>query len=75
MTINAQKKDGIILKAVFKNLVNSEGHLLSSLHNKNTFMKAEGLQSSNNKTEVVELILTFENLQSGEFAFSKLHDQ
>lgn len=74
ITMNAQEKDGITLTVVIENVLNNEGHVLSALHNEATFMKAEGLETRHNKAEAGELILTFENVQPGEYAFSVLHD-
>ena len=73
-TMNAQEKEGITLTVVIENVLNNEGHVLSALHNEDTFMKAEGLETSHVKAEAGELILTFENLQPGDYAFSVLHD-
>ena len=73
-TMNAQEKEGITLTVVIENVLNNEGHVLSALHNEDTFMKAEGLETSHVKAEAGELILTFENLEPGDYAFSVLHD-
>lgn len=74
ITMNAQEKEGITLTVVIENVLNDEGHVLSALHNEDTFMKAEGLETSYDKAQTGELILTFENVQPGEYAFSVLHD-
>ena len=73
-TMNAQEETGITLTVVIENVLNNEGHILSGLHNETTFMKAEGIKTSKNKAEAGELILTFENIQPGDYAFSVLHD-
>ncbi|MGO4919134.1 DUF2141 domain-containing protein [Maribacter spongiicola] len=74
ITMNAQEKEGITLTVVIENVLNDEGHVLSALHNEDTFMKAEGLETSHDKAQTGELILSFENVQPGEYAFSVLHD-
>jgi len=73
-TMNAQEETGITLTVVIQNVLNNEGHILSGLHNETTFMKAEGIKTSKDKAEAGELILTFENIQPGDYAFSVLHD-
>ena len=75
LTINAQNSEGITLTVVIENVLNSEGHVLSGLHNEDTFMKAEGIKTSKDKAEAGELVLTFENIQPGDYAFSVLHDK
>ncbi|WP_299800121.1 DUF2141 domain-containing protein [uncultured Maribacter sp.] len=74
ITMNAQEKEGITLTVVIENVLNNEGHVLSALHNEATFMKAEGIKTSMDKAEAGELILTFENIEPGDYAFSVLHD-
>jgi len=73
-TMNAQENDGITLTVIIENVLNNDGHILSGLHNENTFMKAEAIKMSKDKAETGELIITFENIQPGDYAFSVLHD-
>ena len=75
LTMNAQNSEGITLTVVIENVLNSEGHVLSGLHNEDTFMKAEGIKTSKDKAEAGELVLTFQNIQPGDYAFSVLHDK
>ncbi|APQ16000.1 DUF2141 domain-containing protein [Maribacter hydrothermalis] len=73
-TMNAQENEGITLTVIIENVLNNDGYVLSALHNENTFMQAEGIKTSKEKAQSGELILTFENIQPGEYAFSVLHD-
>ncbi|WP_291967697.1 DUF2141 domain-containing protein [Maribacter sp.] len=73
-TMNAQENEGITLTVIIENVLSSDGHILSGLHNENTFMKAEAIRSSKDKAEPGELIITFENVEPGDYAFSVLHD-
>ena len=54
LTMNAQNSEGITLTVVIENVLNSEGHVLSGLHNEDTFMKAEGIKTSKDKAEAGE---------------------
>ena len=61
LTMNAQNSEGITLTVVIENVLNSEGHVLSGLHNEDTFMKAEGIKTSKDKAEAGELVLKIFN--------------
>jgi len=74
LTMNAQENEGITLTVIIENVLNDDGHILSGLHTTDTFMRAEGIKTSKNKAETGELVLTFENIQPGDYAFSILHD-
>lgn len=74
VTMNAQGNDGVTLTVIIENVLNDEGHVLSALHNEQTFMKADGIKTSHDKAEAGKLILTFEHIQPGDYAFSVLHD-
>ncbi|HDZ04126.1 hypothetical protein LCGC14_0217860 [marine sediment metagenome] len=74
LTMNAQEKEGVTLTVIIENVLNNEGHVLSALHSEDTFMKADGIKTTYDKAEEGELILTIENVQPGDYAFSVLHD-
>lgn len=63
------------IKVSVDNVLNNNGKVIFSLHNQETFMKTESLQSAestieNNKVEVI-----FENVSPGTYAIMVLHDE
>lgn len=73
---NAQENTkGQTITVTIKNITNNKGHVLLSLHTKDTFMKGPGVQ--NTKAEIVDGIITatFKNVIPGTYAVMALHDE
>ncbi|MEH6681746.1 MAG: DUF2141 domain-containing protein [Sediminicola sp.] len=56
------------------NLVNDEGKVMVSLHQKDTFMKGPGIQNLESTIENGKATLTFDNVMQGEYAILAMHD-
>ena len=74
LTAKAQENDGITLTVIIENVLNNDGHILSALHNEESFLKSDGLIMNREKAEKGKLTLIFENVQPGEYAVSVLHE-
>ena len=58
-----------------ENIKNTNGKVILSLHNSESFMKAKGLKSTTTKIEGDTITLTFDNLTPGEYAIMAVHDE
>lgn len=63
------------VKVTIENPLNNKGHVLIGLHNAETFMKADGLQSAKVKVIDGKAIATFENVTAGNYAVMVVHDE
>ena len=70
----AQDK-GITITVTVDNVTSNEGKVLMSLHNSDTFMKAQGIMDAETTIENGKVTLTFENVLPGEYAILALHDK
>lgn len=73
---NAQEDaTGQTITVTINNITNNNGHVLLSLHTKDTFMKGPGVQ--NTKAEIVDgnITATFKNVIAGTYAVMALHDE
>ncbi|TBM99724.1 DUF2141 domain-containing protein [Hyunsoonleella flava] len=73
---NAQEDTtGQTVTVTINNITNNNGHVLLSLHTKDTFMKGPGIKSV--KSEIVDgkITATFENISPGTYAVMALHDE
>lgn len=71
----AQDTKGNTITVVIDNISNNEGKVLLSLHNQDTFMKGEGIQSTASTIENGAIKVVFENVTPGEYAIMALHDE
>ena len=71
---NAQNKGQTITVAV-NNVTNNNGKVIFSLHTKDTFMKAESIQSAESIIEDGKVKITFNDVQPGIYAIMVLHDE
>ncbi len=73
---HAQKETtGKTITVTVENIRNTNGKVILSLHNSETFMKAKGLESITTKIEGDTITLAFENLTPGEYAIMAVHDE
>lgn len=66
---------GVTLKVEIDNVRGSEGHVLFSLHTKDTFMKSNGIQSTAVVAENGVAYAIFKNVSPGNYAIMALHDK
>lgn len=72
-TAQAEKTHDITVK--INNVVNNNGKVLIGLHNAETFMKNESIQSAESKIENGRVVVTFKNVIPGTYAILALHDE
>jgi uncharacterized protein (DUF2141 family) len=70
----AQEEEGITVTVVLENVLSEDGNILAALHNKTTFMRGPGIRNYKGKAEKGNMTLVFENVKSGTYAVSVLHD-
>lgn len=63
------------IKVSVDNVLNNNGKVIFSLHNQETFMKTESLQSAESTIENNKAEVTFENVSPGTYAIMVLHDE
>ncbi len=66
---------GQTITVTIENIKNTNGKIITSLHDANTFMKGLGLQNSETKIEGNTVTLTYKNVASGEYAIMGIHDE
>ena len=66
---------GQIITVTIENIKNTNGKVLTSLHNAETFMKGIGLESSETKIEGDTVTMTYQNILPGEYAIMVVHDE
>lgn len=72
---NAQDTTGKTITVTINNITNNNGHVLLSLHTKDTFMKGPGIKNAKSKIEDGKITATFENVAPGTYAIMALHDE
>jgi len=63
------------IKVSVDNVLNNNGKVIFSLHQQETFMKTESLQSAESTIENNKVDVTFENVSPGVYAIMVLHDE
>ena len=63
------------IKVTVDNVLNNNGKVIFSLHNQETFMKTESLQSAESTIEKNKVEVSFENVSPGTYAIMVLHDE
>lgn len=63
------------ITVTINNVVNNNGKVLIGLHNVETFMKSESIQSAESKIENGKVVVTFKNVIPGTYAILALHDE
>jgi len=66
---------GHAITVTVKNIKNTNGNIILSLHNASTFMKSKGLESSATKINGDSVTFTFKNVIPGEYAIMGVHDE
>ncbi|MCB4798903.1 DUF2141 domain-containing protein [Neotamlana laminarinivorans] len=74
---NAQESEekGQSITVTIENITNNNGHVLLTLHNETTFMKAAPLKSEKSEIKEGKVIITFKNILPGTYAIIGTHDQ
>ncbi|MBU2938415.1 DUF2141 domain-containing protein [Lacinutrix sp. C3R15] len=67
--------EGKQITVTVKNIKNTNGKVILSLHNASTFMKGKGLESSITEINGDTATLTFKNVIPGEYAIMGVHDE
>ncbi|MCB4809455.1 DUF2141 domain-containing protein [Tamlana sp. 62-3] len=73
---NAQESEekGQSITVTIENITNNNGHVLLTLHNEATFMKAAPLKSEKSEIKDGKVTVTFKNIAPGTYAIIGLHD-
>lgn len=66
---------GANITVTVDNVKNDKGKVVFSLHTKDTFMKGNGIMNAESEIKDGKVIITFENVQPGEYAIMVLHDE
>ncbi len=73
---NAQEDlKGNTITVSINNITNNEGHVIISLHSKDTFMKKTGIKTVESKIVDGKITVTFKNVEPGTYAIMALHDE
>jgi uncharacterized protein (DUF2141 family) len=70
-----EENKGITITVTIDNAKNDTGKVLMSLHTSETFMKGKGIIDSESEIKDGKVIITFKNVQPGEYAIMALHDE
>lgn len=57
------------------NPLNDNGHVLIGLHTEDTFMKGKGLFNAKETVKDGQVLMTFENIPTGNYAVMVIHDE
>lgn len=68
-------QDTYSLTVTVDNVLNSNGHVLVGLHTEETFMKGKGIQNAKAEIKDGKILVTFEDLDPGNYAVMVLHDE
>ena len=68
------QNEGITITVTVDNLTSDKGVVAFALHTEDTFMKGAGIMNAESKIESGKVIITFKNVQPGEYALLGLHD-
>ena len=69
------QNEGITITVSIENVQNDNGVVSFALHTKETFMKGAGVAGAQSKIKDGKVLVTFENVQPGEYAIIALHDE
>ena len=73
---NAQDNQNLRdITVTIENIVNNTGKVVLGLHTEDTFMKGEGVASTESKIVDGKITVTFKNVEAGTYAIMALHDQ
>lgn len=75
ITLSSAQNKGQTISITVNNAVNNNGKVIFSLHNEDTFMKTQSIQSAESIIENGKVKVTFESVQSGTYAIMVLHDE
>lgn len=70
-----EAKTGSHITVTIENITSNEGHVLLGLHTKDTFLKGQGVKGQKSEIKDGKVIVTFENVDPGEYAILALHDK
>ena len=73
--ISFSQDSGITITVTVDNVKNDTGKVIMSLHTNETFMKGKGVMSAQTEIKDGKVSVTFENVESGEYAIMVLHDE
>jgi uncharacterized protein (DUF2141 family) len=68
-------QDTYSLTVTVDNVLNSNGHVLVGLHTEDTFMKTKAIKNAKAEIKDGKILVTFEDLDSGNYAVMVLHDE
>ncbi len=71
----SQETKGQTITVTIDNVLNDNGKVIFSLHNKDTFMKSDALQKEESKIKDGKVSVTFKNVEPGEYAIMAVHDE
>jgi len=71
----SQETKGQTITVTIDNVLNDNGKVIFSLHNKDTFMKSDALQKEESTIKDGKVSVTFKNVVSGEYAIIVVHDE
>lgn len=74
-TFGFAQDSGISITVTIDNVKNNNGKVILSLHTSETFMKGAGLMNLESEIKDGKVIITFENVEPGEYAIMALHDE
>ena len=70
-----EEKNKSNISVTIENITSNNGHVILSLHTKETFMKSEGIQMKKSKIVDGKISVTFKNVAPGSYAIMALHDE
>lgn len=71
----SQEDKGITITVIVDNVKNDNGKASFALHTEDTFMKGGGIMNTETTIKNGKVVVTFENVQPGEYAIMALHDE
>ena len=71
----SQEDKGISITVTVENVKNDNGKASFALHTEDTFMKGGGIMNTETTIKDGKVVITFENVQPGEYAVMALHDE
>lgn len=75
LSAQEQEEQGVTVKVVIENVLRDGGHILGSLHSKETWMRGAGVVAAKAEGKKGKAILTFENVTPGTYAIMVIHDE
>jgi len=73
--LSFSQDSGATITVTIDNVKNNNGKVSFVLHTKGTFMKGNGIMSTETDITEGKATITFENIQPGEYAILALHDE